>query len=110
MREPPSPEFSQAEREVVLAFQKYLEQLKDTRQASLAMRELEGAPIKALGMLEDLLIIVADRASDNDLWKLNARITNSIFKPSPFDLPEERKYRSAYNCVLLAFLQIRSTL
>ncbi|PFX14491.1 hypothetical protein AWC38_SpisGene21345 [Stylophora pistillata] len=105
MREPPSPEFPKAQREVVLALKRYLEQLKDTREPTPAMRELEGAPIKALGMLEDLLIVVADHATDNDLWKLDARITNSIFKPSPFDLPEEKKFRSAYNFVLQAFLQ-----
>lgn len=90
MHEPPSPEFPKAQRELVLALKKNLEQLKDTREPTPAMRELEGAPIKALGMLEDLLIVVADHATDNDLWKLDARITNSIFKPSPFDLPEEK--------------------
>ncbi|PFX23495.1 hypothetical protein AWC38_SpisGene11982 [Stylophora pistillata] len=105
MREAPTPEFTQAQREVVLAFRKYLEQLKATKNQSPAMRELEGAPIKALGMLEDLLTIVADHASSNDLWKFDARITNSILKPSPFDLPEKRKYRSAYKFVLQAFLQ-----
>ncbi|PFX26627.1 hypothetical protein AWC38_SpisGene8671 [Stylophora pistillata] len=63
-----TPELTQAQREVFVAFRKYLQLLKANVKPSTMIKELEGAPDKALGMLEELTI-VDQKATSYDLEK-----------------------------------------
>lgn len=95
---------TQAQKEVFDVSTKYLQVLKTSATPLAVTKELEDYPEKACVVLDEVLSLVDEKATPDDLEKIKTRITFSMMDPTLWVTADKRKFRKVYNGVLEAFL------